>query len=70
MPDMKKVASSNIDQIGYDRGNKTLYVQFLSSGVYFYEDVPEAIYEGFQAAKSKGAYFSKVIRPNYKGTKA
>jgi hypothetical protein len=69
MPNMKKVASSNIDQIGYDKANKTLYVQFLSSGTYTYSDVPEEVFQGFEAAKSKGSYFSKVIRPNYKGEK-
>jgi hypothetical protein len=68
MPDMKKVASSNIDSIGYDRTSKTLYVSFLSSGTYQFPDVPEDIYHGLEAAKSKGVYFAKAIRPNYKGT--
>jgi hypothetical protein len=69
MPDMKKVASSNIDSIGYDKASKTLYVSFLSSGTYQYPGVPEEIFQGFEAAKSKGTYFAKTIRPNYKGTK-
>jgi hypothetical protein len=69
MPDMKKVSSSNIDQIGYDKSSKTLYVSFLSSGTYHYADVPEDVFHGFEQAKSKGAYFAKAIRPNYKGIK-
>jgi KTSC domain len=69
MPDMKKVASSNIDSIGYDKANKTLYVSFLSSGTYKFPDVPEEVFQGFEAAKSKGIYFAKAIRPNYEGSK-
>jgi S-adenosylmethionine synthetase len=69
MPDMKKVASSNIDQIGYDKAAKILYVSFLSSGTYQFPDVPEEVFQGLEAAKSKGSYFAKIIRPNYKGEK-
>ena len=69
MPDMHKVASSNIDSVGYDKPSSTLYVSFLSSGLYKYANVPEDVFEGFKAAKSKGSYFAKVIRPNYKGEK-
>jgi len=70
MPDMQKVASSNIDSIGYDKANKMLYVSFLSSGTYKYADVPEDVFEGFKAAKSKGVYFAKAVRSSYKGEKA
>lgn len=69
MADMQKVASSNIDSIGYDKPNKALYVSFLSSGTYKYSDVPEEVFEGFKTAKSKGSYFSKTIRASYKGEK-
>jgi hypothetical protein len=69
MPDMQKVASSNINEIGYDKATNTLYVSFLSSGVYKYASVPEDVFEGFKTAKSKGSYFAKAIRPNYKGEK-
>ena len=67
MADMQKVASSNIDEIGYDKASSTLYVKFLSSGVYRYPGVPEAVFDGFKLAKSKGSFFAKSIRPNYKG---
>lgn len=69
MADMKKVSSSNIDSIGYDKTTHMLYVSFLSSGTYQFPGVPIEVFQGFEAAKSKGIYFAKMIRPNYKGEK-
>jgi hypothetical protein len=66
MADMQKVASSNIDSIGYDKNTCTLYVQFLSGGLYKAADVDEGVFDRFKLAKSKGAFFAKEIKSSYK----
>jgi hypothetical protein len=50
------VSSSNIASIGYDQGTQTLEVEFLKGSVYQYFDIPQAIYEEFISAESKGKY--------------
>jgi lysyl-tRNA synthetase, class II len=58
--------SSQIEAIGYAPAYHTLAVQFKSSGaVYHYFAVPIEIWDGFQAAESKGKYFGKVIKGYY-----
>lgn len=41
----KKVKSSTIEAIGYDKKTKTLEVEFKSSGVYQYFKVDQLIYD-------------------------
>ena len=41
----KKVKSSNVDTLMYDKETKTLTVVFLSGGVYEYYNVPEEIFQ-------------------------
>jgi hypothetical protein len=69
MPDMHKVASSNIDSIGYDKATCTLYVNFTSGTLYKYANVDEGVFDRFKAAKSKGQFFVREIRASYKGEK-
>ena len=70
MADMHKVASSNIDSIGYDKASCTLYVQFTSGTIYKYANVDEGVFDRFKLAKSKGSFFAKEIRASYEGKKA
>ena len=52
--------------IGYDPEAKTLVVQMNnSSDSYTYEGVPQAVYDDFLAADSKGAYFVAHIKGQY-----
>lgn len=60
---MQKVASSNIDAVGYDNGN--LFVAFHNGRVYSYEGVPNTEYLELLKAASVGKYFSNNIKPNY-----
>lgn len=60
------VSSSNIASIGYDQKTQTLEVEFLKSGVYQYFDVPQAVYEEFISAESKGKYLANKIKGNYR----
>jgi len=66
IPVMSKVKSSNIAAVGYDKENKKLYVEFKGTKKkYQYDDVKENIYKSFLRAKSKGQYFSAVIKNSY-----
>ena len=65
----KAVDSSNLASIGYDPSNKTLEVEFHSSGVYQYHDVPQNIYDEFVAASSKGKFLNAHIKDNFRYSK-
>ena len=55
------VDSSWIGSVTY-ASDATLIVRFRRGTVYRYFTVPHAIFEGFLAAPSKGAYFTHRIR--------
>ena len=57
------VNSSAIRAVGYD--GYTLTVEFNSGRVYDHPGVPEAVYEAFMRASSKGAYYNQHIRGRY-----
>lgn len=60
---MHPVSSSDIASIGYDNG--TLYIAFISGGVYSYTGVPESIFQNLMSAGSHGKYFHANIKNNY-----
>ena len=68
--EMKHVQSSLLDQVGYDPETKTLAIQMNnSSDVYYYEDVPQSVYDNLLAADSKGAFYVKKIKRHYKSSR-
>ena len=60
------VSSSNIRSIGYDSQSAILEVEFISSDVYQYFDVPEYLYQQFLHASSHGQFLNDHIRYNYR----
>ncbi|MBI2796653.1 MAG: KTSC domain-containing protein [Gemmatimonadetes bacterium] len=58
--------SSTIARFSYDSSTKTLTVVFLKSGTYNYFDVPEAVFEQFKSASSKGQFLAQSIKGNYR----
>ena len=66
---LTKVDSSQIDATGYDKENQLLYIRFSQGNLYVYYNVVEYIFEGFLSSDSKGNYFGKYIRNNYKYTR-
>jgi len=66
---MEKVESSMISQVGYDKENKQLMVQFLNGGIYSYDQVEEKVYKKLIEAESKGKYFLKKIKDKYEAAK-
>lgn len=63
--DRMVVESSNLKSVGYDPDTETLEIEFRNGSVYRYAGVPQAIYEGLMAARSKGSYHSQHIRNAY-----
>ncbi len=65
-PQMTKVVSSNVHSVGYDFGSETLHVDFNDGSRYRYFDVPEAVYDAFLAAPSKGSFVWTTLRDRYR----
>lgn len=60
--------SSQLHGYGYDAATQILVVEFATShenATYFYLDVPPAIASGLDAAKSKGVYVNRTVRPHF-----
>ena len=64
-----EVESSNVQAIGYDTETKQLFVQFKKSGLYQYDNVPEALYHSFLTAPSMGTFVWQELRGQYSYTK-
>jgi hypothetical protein len=64
-PDMIKVSSSNVEEIGYDNDSQTLYIKFLRNALYIYKGVPIGEFEGLRNAPSIGSYFNRNIKNLY-----
>ncbi|WP_278983830.1 KTSC domain-containing protein [Sphingobium yanoikuyae] len=58
--------SSTIDRIRFDDDAGILRVSFRETGIYFYYDVPAAIFEAFCEAPSAGAFFNERIRDQFR----
>ena len=65
MPDLQTVSSSNIDAVGYDAENQTVYVRFLKGSVYAYKGVPENEFENLRMASSVGSYLNRCYKNVY-----
>ncbi|HOE01214.1 MAG TPA: KTSC domain-containing protein [Kiritimatiellia bacterium] len=64
--EMQAVESSLIAKVGYSADAKELVVQMHnSSDIYVYKGVPQAVYDDFLAADSKGAFYVKNIKGQY-----
>jgi hypothetical protein len=64
MMKMTPVVSSNIVSIGYNKEEKSLYVQF-KRGLYEYLRVPESKYKAMLAAESVTGYLNSQIKDKY-----
>jgi hypothetical protein len=62
IPTMNPVSSSNIESIGYNAEEETVYVQFLNGSIYTYKGVPKHEYNNLLEATSIGSYLHR----NYK----
>jgi hypothetical protein len=62
---MTHVQSTNLSAVGYDGGNRQLYVEFNSGTLYRYFHVPSPVYQGLITAGSYGWYLNHFIRGVY-----
>jgi hypothetical protein len=67
----KKVKSTNLAAVGYNKKTQNLELEFLNGHIYLYHHVPEEEYKNLMTSNSKGGYFNAYIRSNaaYTGTK-
>ena len=59
------VSSRNIRSIGYDAESMTLEIEFNRGAVYQYQGVPQAEYDAFMNAGSKGTYLNANIKDRF-----
>lgn len=62
--------SSTIARIGYDDEALTMTVEFKTSGIYNYFDVPPHVFEGIRNAPSKGQYLAQQVKGSYRYARA
>lgn len=56
------VSSSNILSVGYDAASETLEIEFKTTGIYQYLNVPQFMWERLMVADSIGAFFNAEIK--------
>ena len=59
------VASNLLTTIGYDEEHEVLEVELVSGAVYRYLGVPEEVFDGLRAARSKGRFFNEQVKDCY-----
>ena len=59
------VVASTIRSVGYDHPSKILVVQFFRGGTYWYEGVPNKVYQKLMSAPSLEKYFSLNVAYRY-----
>ena len=62
----KAVESSLFTFVAYRPDARQLYLRFRNGDIYRYFDVPVQVYEAFLAAESKGRYFARHIRNEFR----
>lgn len=65
----KKVESSVIASVGYDKERRDLMVEFKSGEIYMYQGVPPIVYEKFLEAESKGSFFNSNVKSIFMSAK-
>jgi hypothetical protein len=65
MVEREPVISTNIASIGYEPDTETLEVEFKTSGIYHYFNVPPFMHERLMTADSVGTFFNAEIKKAY-----
>lgn len=64
---MTRIDSSTVAAVGYDSGDRCLYVRFTEGrGTYVYYDVPTMLFEELLAAESKGRFLNERLKGSYR----
>lgn len=59
------VSSSNLVSVGYDTASETLEIEFKTTGVYQYLNVPQFVWGRLMTADSVGKFFNAEIKNAY-----
>ncbi len=65
----KKVESSVIASVGYDKERRDMMVEFKSGEVYMYQGVPPIVYDKFLESESKGSFFNSNVKSIFMSSK-
>ena len=65
----ENIDSRIIESFSYDSTTEKLDVVFKNKEQYSYFGIPKEMIQNWLSSESTGRYFSKNIRPYYKGTK-
>jgi hypothetical protein len=68
--DREPVSSSTILSVGYDPASETLEIEFQTTGVYQYLNVPQFMWERLMIADSIGRFFNAEIKNTFPCAKA
>ncbi|MGL3104427.1 KTSC domain-containing protein [Bradyrhizobium sp. BR 1432] len=60
------VRSATLVSVGYDETKQLLEIEFQKNSVYQYSGVPKSVYKQLMAASSKGRFFDRRIRNQFK----
>jgi len=63
---MVPVKSKGIRGVAYDPEARTLDVEFSSSRIYRYFDVPPSVYEWLTRVESKGRFINRLVKDRYR----
>lgn len=66
---LEPVTSSYLSAIGYDAEAREVAVQFANGHIIHYANVPPDVWEEWQQAPSKGAFYARVIKKQFSGEK-
>ena len=61
----KRVDSSFIKSVLYDKALETLSIRLISGATYTFKDVSRDVYKDFIKSQSKGRFFNGVIKKKY-----
>ena len=60
------VESTTLATVAYDEARQLLQLEFCSRAIYLYFDVPPAVHQALLEAPSKGRYFNRSIRGQFR----
>ena len=66
---MNAVQSGNVAESGYSPAQQVMEVKFKNGGRYRYKGVPQAIYDAYLVAPSKGSFVSSHLRGKFECVK-
>ena len=67
MPDVERtvVKSSNVKAVAWREAERTLEVEFVGGGTYWYHSVPREVVDALLTAPSVGSFLNERVKPKY-----